>query len=78
LLADAIGRVVGERMVLVDSAAATAEAVDAMLAESALARTKGEGGRELLATDDAARFARVGSRFLGEPLSAGCVQLVDL
>jgi glutamate racemase len=78
LLTDAIGRVVGERMVLVDSAATTARAVDAMLDKMALASAEDKGGRELLATDDAARFARVGSRFLGEPLSAECIQLIDL
>jgi glutamate racemase len=65
-------------MVLVDSAASTAEAVYVMLEELALGRNEGEGGRTLLATDDAVRFARVGSRFLGEPLSADCIQLVDL
>lgn len=78
LLADAIGRVVGERMLLVDSAAATAEAVQVMLEDMGLASRQGEGGRELLATDDAMRFARVGSRFLGEPLSASGVALIDL
>jgi hypothetical protein len=31
-----------------------------------------------LATDDAERFARVGGRFLGEPLSANSVEIVDL
>lgn len=78
LLADAFARVVGERMLLVDSAATTAEAVEIMLEDKGLMSTEGEGGRTLLATDDAVRFARVGSRFLGEPLSASCIELIDL
>lgn len=78
LLAEAIGRVVGERMVLVDSAATTADAVDTALRDLALVDPMGNGGRELLATDDVGRFARVGSRFLGEPLGPESIQLVDL
>jgi hypothetical protein len=31
-----------------------------------------------LATDSAARFARIGSTFLGEALSAADVQIIDL
>jgi hypothetical protein len=31
-----------------------------------------------LATDDAARFARVGSGFLGEALRAADIEIVDL
>jgi hypothetical protein len=31
-----------------------------------------------LATDGAARFARVGSRFLGETLAAESIEIVDL
>jgi hypothetical protein len=32
----------------------------------------------MLATDGAERFAKVGARFLGEPLSASDVEIVDL
>jgi glutamate racemase len=78
LLAEAIGRVVGERMALVDSAATTAEAVVAMLSDSGLVNPAGRGGRELLATDDARRFARVGSQFLGEGIEAAGIEIVDL
>lgn len=78
LLAETIGRVVGERLLLVDSAATTAAAVAVILERLGLEREHGEGGRELLATDDAVRFARVGSRFLGETLSASDVELIDL
>ena len=44
-----------------------------------LAAPAGSSGRlELLATDDAGRFARVGGIFLGRPLTAGDVEIVDL
>jgi hypothetical protein len=37
------------------------------------------GGRiGLMATDSAERFARVGGTFLGRPLAAGDVEVVDL
>jgi hypothetical protein len=45
---------------------------------SAAAAARGIGSVTLLATDGAARFARVGSRFLGESLAADAVQIVDL
>jgi glutamate racemase len=58
----------------VDSAATTAAAVRRQVAAHGSSR----GVVTWLATDDAARFARVGSRFLGEPLSAADVEIVDL
>jgi len=36
------------------------------------------GGALLLATDGAARFARVGARFFGESIDAADVELIDL
>ena len=61
---------------IVDSAGTTAAAVRAQLPD---ARQGDSAGRvTFLATDGAARFARVGSRFLGETLSAEAVEIVDL
>jgi glutamate racemase len=60
---------------IVDSAGTTAAAVRAQLTPS---KAGAPGRLSLLATDGAARFARVGSRFLGETLSAERVELVDL
>jgi glutamate racemase len=61
---------------IVDSAGTTAAAVREQLPD---ARQGGAAGRiTLLATDGAARFARVGSRFLGEALSAEAIEIVDL
>jgi glutamate racemase len=76
VLARAIGAVAGPDVAIVDSAATTAAAVQAML--GARARREGPGGVRLLATDGAARFARVGSAFLGEPIDARDVEIVDL
>jgi glutamate racemase len=80
ILAPLLQRVAGAGFVLVDSAATTAAAVAAALSAAALTReTNVEGGlRTLLATDGRERFARVGQHFLGEPLSAETVELVDL
>ncbi|MDE2304748.1 MAG: glutamate racemase [Gammaproteobacteria bacterium] len=60
---------------LVDSAATTAAAVERRLGADS---GRGGGAVRWLATDGAARFARVGSLFLGEPLAAGEVEIVDL
>ncbi len=76
VLAAAIGRVAGSGVVLVDSAATTAAAVRALPGIDA--RSDRNGSVRLLATDGAARFARVGSRFLGEDIAAGDVEIVDL
>ncbi|PZN31990.1 MAG: glutamate racemase [Proteobacteria bacterium] len=79
VLLGALRRVVGPEVTIVDSAATTAAAVAAELAELQLAASGIAPGRlTLMATDGAARFARVGSRFLGEPFAADDVELVDL
>ena len=59
---------------VVDSAATTAAAVRRLLPPRVGAR----GAVSWLATDDTARFARVGSRFLGETLHATDIEIVDL
>ncbi len=77
---------------IVDSAVTTAHAVVRRLATSqhdpamtpprvapTTAAPEAPSGRvQWLATDGAARFARVGSRFLGEPLAPGAIEIVDL
>lgn len=79
VLAAAIGRVLGPDVVLVDSAETTAAALVDILDRSGLRRATGRRGRvALLATDGPERFARVGSIFLGQPLAAPDVELVDL
>jgi glutamate racemase len=76
-LAGAIRAVLPPRVRIVDSAATIAAAV--------LLRLQGEAGVpdargsvSWLATDGAARFARVGSAFLGETLRAEAIEIVDL
>ena len=78
LLADAIRRVVGPGLSIVDSASTTAEHVAAILEQGSLRREGGGGRLSLLATDGARRFARVGSAFLGSPVAPADVQVVDL
>lgn len=64
---------------IVDSAGTTALAVSDLLAQLDLDNPQDRrGSLTLLATDGAARFARVGGRFLGEPLEARDVAIVDL
>lgn len=77
VLAGVIGRVAGADVAIVDSAATTAAAVRALFADAGPARARA-GTVRLLATDDAARFARVGPAFLGEPIDARGVEVVDL
>ena len=92
-LAPVIQSVVGEGVVLMDSAATTAEAVEERLRELDLlrpAQTADVSGANpssdadilsrlrLLTTDAPERFARVGSLFLGMPLDPAALELVTL
>ena len=79
LLADAIRAALGPEPSIVDSATATARSVAALLKRDGLAsRARVRGDLRLLVTDGAARFARLGSRFLGEAFGVGDVEVVDL
>ena len=76
-LAAAIRAVLPAGVNVVDSAATTAAAVRIqMTGVSALPGARGTV--VWLATDGAARFARVGSAFLGETLHADAVEIIDL
>lgn len=63
---------------IIDSATATARTVAARLKQAGTGRAFGTGSLRLLATDGPARFARLGARFLAEPLGTGDIELVDL
>jgi glutamate racemase len=76
-LAAAIRAVLPPNVILVDSAATTAAAVLNQL-HGAAAPPGPRGTVRWLATDGAARFARVGSTFLGETLRAESVEIIDL
>ncbi|HEY0682839.1 MAG TPA: glutamate racemase [Steroidobacter sp.] len=79
VLAAALRAVIGPSITIVDSADTTAKAVHAELLERGLLRGAGPSLRPILqATDSPERFARVGSRFLGESFEAGQVELVDI
>lgn len=83
-LAEPIRAVLPARVRIVDSAGTTAAAVLRQLTDAprgagaGTAPVTARGSVTLLATDSAARFARVGSRFLGESLSADAIQVIDL
>ncbi len=76
-LAAAIRRVLPPHVNMVDSAATTAAAALRTF-EGGSALPGARGGVSWLATDGAARFARVGSAFFGETLRAETVEIVDL
>ncbi len=68
LLRDTISAAVEDRLTLVDSAEATAEEVAVLLMAEDLFRNGGPAEHRYLVTDTPLLFARVGSRFLGEPI----------
>lgn len=79
LLQVALQNVVGPKVRIVDSAATTAQSVREELTRLRLLRSDpGGGSRRFLTTDNQARFARTGSLFLGRPLHAAEVDLIDL
>ncbi len=65
--------VIDDYVELIDSADTVAAAVFRILGPG-----NGRDSRTLLATDDCARFARVGSMFLNEKIDEATVELVDL
>jgi glutamate racemase len=74
-----IAKVVGPDIRLVDSAEATAKAIEKILREKNMLRASGaKPAHTFLATDAPDRFARVGEIFLGTPIDPGRVELVDL
>ena len=77
VLAQAIRAVLPPQVRVVDSAVTTAAAVRGSLLQVRGAAAP-PGTMTWLATDGAARFARVGSIFLGEPLAADAVEIIDL
>lgn len=79
LLRDTISAIAGAGVEVVDSAITTAAVVRQALESGDLLKTdEARGELQLLATDGITRFARVGGQFLGTPLLASDVQLVDL
>ena len=78
LLRDTIRVVAGEATSIVDSASTTAEAVASLLGARQWLNPGASGRMQLLATDGAGRFARVGGAFLGDEVLPSDVQIVDL
>jgi glutamate racemase len=78
VLKEAIARIAGDDVALVDSALTTAEAVALLLRTRDLANNSGVHSPRFLATDSPDRFARVGEIFFGQPIDPGAVELIDL
>jgi glutamate racemase len=81
VLASAIRAIIGSSVTLVDSAETTALAVAEALEGEGLGsdgNAGGAGATRFFATDSPERFARVGEIFLGRPIDALSVELVDL
>jgi glutamate racemase len=78
VLVTPIGKTIGARIRLVDSAETTAIEVERLLDERAQRRRAAPAAPMFLGTDAPERFARVGSLFLGSPISPAQVELVDL
>lgn len=79
LLCSTFASVFDDGTSIVDSASTTAAAARDLLAELDLVNDQDTpGSLQLLATDGATRFARVGGQFLGEKLQTDDVTIVDL
>jgi glutamate racemase len=79
VLKQVIAEAIGPDVVLVDSAATVAAAVERQLRQSGIQRTEGAtASRRYLVTDAPERFARVGEIFLGAPIDPNAVELIDL
>lgn len=80
MLIEPIRSAAGPRICIVDSAATTARAVRAQLDAIKLLNSSSANAdvTKFLATDSPERFARVGSRFLGERIAPDEVELIDL
>ncbi len=79
LLRDTFDGIFDGDVSIVDSASTTARAARELLANQSLENEQTDAGSlQLLATDGATRFARVGGQFLGEDLSTDSVTIVDL
>jgi len=79
LLKRSIQAVASDDVLVIDSASTTAAVVaETLQADGAMCKKSTGGDLRFLATDGVTRFARVGGHFLGQQLSPGDVELVDL
>lgn len=79
LLLGPLRKIAGQNARIVDSAAATAQAVARELEKRSLRRPAGaKAWRRFLVTDNVERFARAGKIFLGRPIGGDELELTDL
>jgi glutamate racemase len=70
LIKRGVADIMGDDVLLIDSAEATAQAAEVALAQQAALSTRDAGGRlRSYVSDNPQRFREVGSRFLGEPIT---------
>lgn len=78
-LAPVMAGVLGSGVRIVDSAETTSVEVEMRLRELGALNPQNEAGRvQFMTTDDVARFARTGAIFLGQPIVAEDIELVNL
>ncbi len=79
ILRDSIADYLGANVVLIDSGAATAEAVrDALQSQGLCNSGHSTGMHRLCISDRVSSFARIASLLLGEPVMAGQIERVDM
>ena len=80
LLADTIGKVLGQGVRIIDSARTTADEVARVLENHGIETQAADqhGSETLCVTDGAERFARTASRFLGREVATDRVTVIDL
>jgi glutamate racemase len=79
LLTSVIQRALGPEIQIVDSASTTAVAVQQALEQLQLLAEAGRTPRmQMIATVGAARFARIGGAFLGEPFAVDDIEIADI
>jgi len=78
VLKQAIAKIAGTGVALIDSAETTAIEVENILRQKSLLHDGSASPPIFLATDAPGRFAHLGEIFLGEPIDPGAVTLVDL
>ncbi|MBI4679003.1 MAG: glutamate racemase [Elusimicrobia bacterium] len=72
LLRGVVGRVMGKGVTLIDSAAATAVEIRALLRRIGLERTDGKGRHRFIVSDGPERFRRLARRLIGRDVEVRC------
>ncbi len=77
-LREPIAKILGEQVVLVDSAETTAEYVVGLVEKLNIKNPSANGSVRFMVTDGPERFARVAQQFFTEAVQASAVELIDI